>query len=152
MGVYITTSKNPSLKTRTFCEALSRLVPMSSLEQRGSKSVEQISKRAKLLGKSRVLFVYEKNATPSEMCFMKVKAHSWEWAGEGISISKFRVHKIPSGLPSEMIMKGDRKEEFEELLDSCKPEGDDFVELRCSKSKLSFYYEKRPLMEMELIK
>ena len=126
-------------------------MPMSLLEQRGSKSVEQIFKRAKLLGKSRVLFVYEKDEIPSKLCFMKVKAHSWEWIGEEISISKLRIHKIPRELPSELITKGDRKEEFEKLLDYCKPEGDEFIELICGRHALSFSYNGKSFLEMELI-
>jgi len=151
MGVYITTSKNPSPKTRTFGEALSRLVPISVNERRGSKSIEQIFKRAKLLGKSRILFIYEKNGIPSKLCFMKVMAHSWQWIGEEISIMQFRLHKIPKELPSELITKGDREKEFGELFDSCKPEGDEFVELTCDRHKLSFSYENKLLMEMELV-
>ena len=151
MGVYITTSKGPSPKTRTFGEALSRLIPMSVNERRGSKSIEQIFKRAKLLGKSRVLFIYEKNGIPSKLCFMKVKAHSWQWIGEEIPIPKFHTHRIPKELPSELMIKGDRKKEFEEIFDSCQPEGDEFVELKCDAHKLSFSYENKLLMEMELI-
>lgn len=151
MGVYITTSKNSSPKTRTFCEALCHLIPMSVNEQRGSKSIEQIFKRAKLLGKSRVLFIYEKNGIPFKLCFMKVMAHSWEWIGKEISIPKFRLHRIPKELPSELIIKGGRKKEFDELFDSCKPEGDEFVELRCDGHELSFSFGNKLLMEMELV-
>lgn len=150
MGVYITTSRNPSSKTKTLCRALSSVLPESIYESRGGKNTERIFSRAKLLGKSRVLLVYETSGVPSKICFMKVKAHSWEWVGEELSISRFRVYKIPGELPREVVPVGERKEEFEELFDFDKPESDDFIELRYEKKALSFSYGK-PLIRMGLI-
>jgi len=150
MAVYITTSKNPSQKTKTLCKAFSKLLPGSLSENRGRKSIEQIFMRAKLLGKSRVMLVYETDGLPSRICFMKVKAHSWEWAGAEIAISKFRVFKIPTELPDEITANGPRGKEFDVLFDFDKPEGEDFIELRCERKNLSFVHRGKKLMELVL--
>ena len=151
MGVYITTSKNSSQKTKTLCEALSSVLPSSTHERRGNKSIEQIFMRAKLLGKSRVMFVYEKAEIPSKICLMKVKAHSWEWIGRELSVSNYQIHKIPSELPAELMFTGERSGEFEKLFDFEAPEGDEFIELNCEREKLSFTYGDKPLIELELV-
>jgi rRNA maturation protein Rpf1 len=151
MGVYITTSKTSSTKTRALCEALSSLLPNSVHEQRGKKSIEQIFRRAKLLGKRRVVLIYEKNRIPSRICLMNVKAHSWDWAGEEFLISSFRTYGFPKELPNELVVSGERKEEFEKLFDFDKPEDDDFIELNCGKRKLSFSYAGKSLLRLELV-
>ncbi len=151
MSVYITTSKNPSTRTKILCEALSLVLPGSANEPRGKKSIEQIFRRAKLLGKRRVVLVYEKNGIPSKICLMNVKAHSWDWIGEEIAISNFHVYKLPKELPSELRISGDKQEKFEELLDFEKSEGDDFIELNCGKKELSFSHEGKSLLKLELI-
>jgi rRNA maturation protein Rpf1 len=151
MGVYITTSKNPSTKTKVLCEALSSVLPGSAHERRGKKSIEQIFRRAKLLGKGRVMLIYEKSSAPCKMCFMNVKAHSWDWVGEEILVSNFRIYRLPKELPNELMIAGGRKEEFERLLDFEKPEGDDFIELNCGKKKLSFTYGGKPLLKLEMV-
>jgi len=151
MGVYVTTSKNPSAKTKVLCKALSLVLPGSTREQRGKKSIEQIFRRAKLLGKRRVVLIYEKNGVPSSICLMKVKAHSWDWVGEELFISKFRIYKLPADLPTELIVSGERKEEFEKLFDFEKTEGDDFIELACGKKELSFSYWGKPLIKLGLV-
>ncbi len=151
MSVYITTSKNPSTKTKTLCEALSLVLPGSANELRGKKSIEQIFRRAKLLGKRRVVLIYEKNGIPSKICLMSVKAHSWDWMGEEIAISNFHVYKLPKELPNELLITGDKKDEFEELLDFERAEGDDFIELNCGKDQLSFSHVGKPLLQLELV-
>jgi rRNA maturation protein Rpf1 len=151
MGVYVTTSKNPSQKSEILCKALSSVLPGSVHERRGKKSIEQIFMRAKLLGKSRVMLLYEVDGIPSKICFMKVKAHSWDWTGEELLISKSRVYKLPAELPSELMLTGKRKSEFEEIFDFDRPEGDEFIELSCSKGELSFSYGSKPLVKLELV-
>jgi rRNA maturation protein Rpf1 len=148
MGVYITTSKNPSAKTKVLCKALSLVLPYSAHELRGKKSIEQIFRRAKLLGKRRVVLIYEKNGVPSSICLMKVKANSWDWIGEELFISKFQIYKLPAELPSEIAVSGERKEEFEKLFDFEKPEGDDLIELKCGKQELSFSYAGKSLIRL----
>jgi rRNA maturation protein Rpf1 len=152
MGVYITTSKNPSKKTKALCKALSLVLPGSVHEQRGGKSIEQVFRRAKLLGKRRVMLVYEKDGVPSRMCFIAVKAHSWDWMGEEFVVSSFRIHKLPKELPDGFVVTGERKEEFERLFDFEKPEGDRTIEFNCGGKKLSFRSAGKPLLEMEMIK
>ena len=151
MGVYITTSKNPSKKTEVLCEALSRMMPGSTHEKRGKKNIERVFRRAKLLGKRRVVLIYEKNGIPSKIFMMNVKAHSWEWLDKELLISNFRIYKLPQELPDELVVSGERKEEFEELFDFEKPEGDDFIELSCGKRKLSFLHGSKPLLRLELV-
>jgi len=150
MGIYITTSKKSSPKTQILCKALSYLLPNSINERRGKKSIEQIFIRAKLLGKSRVMFIYEKDGIPSRICLMKVKAHSWEWVGEELLISEFHLHRMPSELPGELTVSGGRGEEFGRLLDVEKPEDEDSIEMKCGRKKLSFSYSGKPLLELEL--
>ncbi|NYZ79412.1 hypothetical protein H0N99_04665 [Candidatus Micrarchaeota archaeon] len=150
MGVYVTTSKRPSAKTKVLCEALSLVLPGSVNEQRGKKSIEQIFRRAKLLGKRRAVLVYEKNGIPSSICMMNVKAHSWDWVGEFL-ISNFHIYKFPKELPNEIAVSGERKEEFERLFDFEEPEDDDLIELNCGKRKLSFSYGSKPLLRLELV-
>ena len=151
MGVYLTTSKNPSAKTKFLCEALSLVLPYSAHELRGKKSIEQIFRRAKMLGKRRVVLIYEKKGIPSSICLMKVKADSWEWIGEEFPISKFQIYKHPAELPNDIAVSGERKEEFEKLFDFEKPEGDDLIELNCGKEELSFSYGGKPLIKLELM-
>jgi rRNA maturation protein Rpf1 len=150
MGVYITTSKNSSAKTKVLCEALSLVLPGSVNEQRGKKSIEQIFRRAKLLGKRRVVLVYEKNGIPYSICMMNVKAHSWDWAGEFL-ISNFHIYKLLKELPNEITVSGERTEEFERLFDFEEPEDDDFIEFNCGKRKLSFSYGSKPLLRLGLV-
>lgn len=151
MSVYITTSKSPSAKTNTLCRALSLVLPGSAYEQRGKKSIEQIFRRSKLLGKRRVILIYEKNGIPSSICLMNVKAHSWDWLGEELPISSFRIYKFSKELPSQLAITGERKEEFENLLDFEKPEDDDFIELDCGEKWLLFSYGGKPLLKLEMV-
>ena len=151
MGIYVTTSKNPSAKTKLLCDALSLVLPGSTREQRGKKNIEQIFRRAKLLGKRRVVLIYEKNGIPSSICLMNIKAHSWDWVGEELFISKFRVYKFSKDLPSELVLSGERKEEFGKLFDFEKPEGDNFIELACGKKELSFSYGGKLLVKLGLV-
>lgn len=147
MGVYITTSKNPSEKTREFCRILSSILPRSVYESRGKKSIEQIFRRAKLLGKSRALLVYERKGDPAKICFMKIKAHSWEWIGGEINMVKFRVGRIPKKLPDELMAEG----KLDVLFDFGKPEGDDFITCELNSKRIVFSY-KKPLLELLLCK
>jgi len=147
MGVYITTSKNPSKKTKQLCRALSSVLPHSVYESRGKKTIEQVFRRAKLLGKSRALLIYEENKAPSKMCFMRIKAHSWEWVGNEISFSKFKINKLPENLPDEIVATGSRKKELESIFDFKQPEGDEFIKLASNSKKIVFSY-KKPLLEL----
>ncbi|MEM3555836.1 MAG: hypothetical protein QXF56_03920 [Candidatus Micrarchaeia archaeon] len=149
MGVYITTSKNPSEKTKQLCRALSSILPHSVYESRGRKSIEQVFRRARVLGKSRAVLVYETHGVPSRMCFMRIKAHSWKWIEDEIALSNFKIYKLPNYLPDELAVSGRRKNELEALFDFPQPKGEEFIKLKSNSKKIIFSY-KKPLLELIL--
>jgi rRNA maturation protein Rpf1 len=138
MSIYITTSRKPSLLTRRLCRILSKLLPNSSCENRGKKSIDEVFERAKLLGKRRALLVYERNGNPSKILFMEIKGRSWNWLEHEFLISGIKLLKIPNEIPEEIKIEGENKI-LENLFDFETPESDEFITLKISRNELKFF-------------
>ncbi|MEM4389916.1 MAG: hypothetical protein QXG98_04605 [Candidatus Micrarchaeia archaeon] len=83
--MYITTSRNPSIETRRFCKLLASILPNSIHENRGRKGIEEVAKRARQLGKTRALLVYEEGGKPRRLVFMST-GRVWRWLHPEIEI------------------------------------------------------------------
>ena len=90
MGVLITTSRKPSKKTRSFCKDLRAVLPGSEYKNRGKSSLSSVLGLAESLGKDLVLNVYEDNANPSSLAFIKKKGSDWVW-GPSLKVKGVRL-------------------------------------------------------------
>jgi len=97
MGVYITTSKSPTLFSLGLCKTLAKALPGSCFEPRGGKTVEQVVERARSKGLSRALITAGKEEG-ALIRFIHVKASSWEWLPEELTVSNLTkseaVHEL----------------------------------------------------------
>lgn len=80
-NLYITTSRKPSQATRKLARWLALLANAAS-ENRGKRSVGDCVERARALGMTRLLFVYEKQGNPVELAFYDASAQT-EGESEG---------------------------------------------------------------------
>ncbi|NYZ78160.1 hypothetical protein H0N96_02040 [Candidatus Micrarchaeota archaeon] len=74
-NLYITTSRKPSQSTRKLARWFALLTGAVS-ENRGKSSVGECVERARVLGMTRLLFVYEKQGNPVELAFYDASAQS----------------------------------------------------------------------------
>jgi rRNA maturation protein Rpf1 len=90
--MYITSSRKPSLITKRLGRTFARLLPRGAYENRGKKNVDEIAARAKALGKSRALLIYENKGNPEKLVFMEI-GKEWMWLSPQIRIIK--LGKLP---------------------------------------------------------
>lgn len=93
---YITTSRKASQVTRRLARSLSHFFPESRYENRGKRDIGSVLARARQLGFTRVVFVYESHGNPSEIDFIDVCNDSWSRVGR-LSFAAVEVGKVPKG-------------------------------------------------------
>ncbi len=79
--IYITTSRKPGKRTRSFCRELEKVIPLSVYENRGKRNVYEVARDAWRKGYDRVWLVGETKANPSLIRFMEVE-EDWNWIGQ----------------------------------------------------------------------
>ena len=131
------------------CRCLASALPRAVCENRGEKSVEDIVDRARLLGKTRVVFIHGKGGKASGMHFARVRAASWEWLEPAVKLDSVRFAAVPPAPPDCVVLKGARSGMWRELLavEEC---GDvrEAVVATCSKRSLSFVLGREKIIEL----
>lgn len=146
MPLYLTTSKAAGDSAISLCSSLALLIPGAVFERRGSKSIESVVERARILGKTRVLVSSEK-----ELHFMRVTATSWEWMEPVLKIEKAEFAELLEGLPAELMLEGENAKIWKKFLGETgesDEEEEEFVVLKCLKDSVSFNYEKKKIGEL----
>lgn len=148
--MYITTSRKPSLNTKRLCRTLSYLFPRGIYENRGKKSIDQIASRAKKLGKSRVLLVYEENGNPDKIAFMAI-GKEWSWLNPEIKLKKLgnSIKDIPKA--KELGVTGKMSGKLSTLFNLEYPEGDIDIHLTVEKTKWIFSKAKKEIFSFGVI-
>jgi len=140
--MYLTTSRKPSPETKRLCEALASLVPFCVFENRGKKGIEDVIAQCRMLGKSRVCFVYEAKGNPSRIAFAKVSHKGWDWMLPEIAILGNCKLKLKGGKqPAALEFQGSHAGAMKELLSPLSGEGaehEDTVVLVAEDERISF--------------
>ncbi|MCX8206158.1 MAG: hypothetical protein N3H30_02920 [Candidatus Micrarchaeota archaeon] len=93
---YITTSRKASQVSRRLARSLSNFFPGAHYENRGKRGMDSVLARARELGFTRVVLIYESHGNPGEIEFIDVGEDSWSIAGK-ISFTVVSVGKILRG-------------------------------------------------------
>ena len=136
--MYVTTSRKPSILSKRLCRALSALFPRGIYENRGKKSIEEVADRARQLGKSRVLLLYEHQGNPDKMQFMNVGT-DWEWLTPEVKITKLGQIPQLKMKTKEIRLEGEKKEELAKLFNFEDSSNDGDIRLVLSSENWSFY-------------
>ena len=87
----LTTSRNPSLKTKAFAKDLFKSFPKAVYVSRGKTSLEQLTEKARKQGKEVIVLVSEKHKLPARLQAIKVKEEGWQWFFEAnLTVLKLR--------------------------------------------------------------
>jgi len=140
--LYITTSRKPSNRTRSFCKFLSHVL-RAKYEGRGKKSVDEIFERAAQLGFRRVLVVWEANGNPARLSFLTAGRAEWKWLSPELRIRGVTMPTKLPRLPHEIRITA--APEIAELFDLPEPLGDDYVELKITADEMVFSYGKKQI-------
>jgi hypothetical protein len=140
--MYLTTSRKPSLTTKRLCRVLARLLPRGTYENRGKKSIEDVVSRAKKLGKSRVLLIYEHKGNPDKMTFMEI-GKEWNWLSPEIRIEKLGKLPILNSRTNHIKLDGEMEEKLENLFNLEEPKDDGETILGLGIDSWSFYSGKK---------
>jgi len=126
------------------CRHLAFLLPRAVCENRGEKSVEDVIARARLLGKTRVVFIHGEKGRASEMHFARVRALSWEWLEPVIRLKSVQFAPLPHETPGCIVFKGACSEIWRELLaeEECEDTHDALV-ASCSTHSLKFMVKRK---------
>ncbi|MFH1448620.1 MAG: hypothetical protein ABIG39_07195 [Candidatus Micrarchaeota archaeon] len=148
--MYLSSSRKPSLTTKRLCRALSKLLPRGAYENRGKKSIDSIVSRARKLGKSRVLLIYEDNGNPEKIIFMQV-GKDWGWLSPEIMISKLGV--IPQSIQRSNSLKlsGPMASKLSHLFNLETSADETDCSLLLGKTMWSFYIHKRKLFSFGVL-
>ncbi len=136
--MYLTTSRKPSILSKRLCRALAALFPRGIYENRGKKSIEEVAGRARQLGKSRVLLLYENQGNPDKMQFMDV-GKNWEWLTPEVKIAKLGQIPQLKMKTKEIRLEGEKKEELANLFNFESSANDVEIRLVLSQDSWSFY-------------
>ncbi|MCD6522311.1 MAG: hypothetical protein J7K68_01060 [Candidatus Diapherotrites archaeon] len=91
MPPLITTSRNPSRRTRTLTKDLCIRIPNSKQENRGKKSIDDLVDIARKHGLERIVIVTERKGNPGKITAIKVTEWDWEWHPNVIILSGVKL-------------------------------------------------------------
>jgi hypothetical protein len=146
--MYITTGKKRSMATKSLCATLSRLFPSAIYVPRGKKGIEDIIEKARILGKDRICFIYDKEGKPHSLTFISVNK-GWRWLSPKIIITRY---PIPRRLPAQcenIKITGPLRKELAHLLSPKKREGEEIL-LHASPAELAFYKDKKKIFFLKV--
>ncbi|MFH1470131.1 MAG: hypothetical protein ABIF01_00120 [Candidatus Micrarchaeota archaeon] len=145
--MYLTTSRKPSITSKRLCRTLSALLPRGIYENRGKKSIEEVADRARQLGKSRVLLLYERQGNPDKLQFMGVGGE-WKWLSPEVKITKLSQIPKLELRTKELRLEGEKKGELANLFNLEEPKDDDSVRLVLAIDSWSFYSGTKKIFSM----
>ena len=143
--MYISTSRKPSLTTKRLCRVLARLLPRGIYENRGKKNIEDVASRAKKLGKSRVLLIYEHKGNPQKMTFMGV-GKEWGWLSPEIKIEKLGKLPVLDFRTNSLKLEGEMEKKLANLFNFEDVEGE--VSLSLDANEWSFYSGRKKIFSI----
>ncbi|MFH0817139.1 MAG: hypothetical protein V1909_00720 [Candidatus Micrarchaeota archaeon] len=145
--MYLSTSRKPSILSKRLCKTLSALLPRGIYENRGKKSIEEVADRARKLGKSRVLLLYEHHGNPDKFQFMDV-GKNWEWLSPEVKITKLGQIPQLKSKTKELRLEGEKNKEFANLFNLESSNGEEEVRLILSSDNWSFYSGSKKLFSI----
>ncbi len=145
--MYLTTSRKPSLTSKRLCRALAALLPRGIYENRGKKGIGEVADRARQLGKSRVLLLYENQGNPDKFVFMDV-GKGWSWLSPEVKVTKLGQVPKMEFKTKELRLEGEKKEELANLFNLEEPSNDEELRLVLSSDNWSFYSGKKKLFSL----
>ncbi|MFH1285719.1 MAG: hypothetical protein ABIH99_04000 [Candidatus Micrarchaeota archaeon] len=151
--LYVTTSRKPSQLSKRLGKAFALLIPFSNYENRGKKSIDEVVERARKLGKTRVLLVYEYHSNPSALSFISIgRKEEWEWLTPELAISKLQLASpLPRRIPHELLVQGTKSSALLHLLASEEPvEGAKRVVLEAAENSLTLSIEQEEMLKFSV--
>ncbi len=106
--ILITTSRDPSQRTRTFIRDLSHVIPRAVRVNRGKKSLDDLRVEALRHGLSRVLVVTERKGNPGGLRFYEVSV---------ATITPTAAHVVLEGVTLRRELYGKKPERVSRVLD-----------------------------------
>ena len=145
--LYATTSRKPSVCTKRLCRLLCSLLPASSYENRGKKSIEDVVERARSLGCSRILIFSEEHGNPRSIRAINTNGE-WSWHPVEILMRKIEIGE-KAGMPKLIRATGKNSGLFSELFMIGDSEGGVPALLKAGENKLEFEYAKKTPLSFE---
>ncbi|VVB65897.1 putative Brix domain-containing ribosomal biogenesis protein [Candidatus Gugararchaeum adminiculabundum] len=156
----VTTSRKPGVLTKRLCRALAFFLPFGKYENRGKAGVGDFVEKARELGKTRLLMVYESHGNPEKIVLIEISRDSWEWCTPTLMIkgapkildSNFK--QLKSNF-TDATVTGACASELKKLFGLPEPEvdgDDDCVKISASQKELIFSsWQKKLSLKIEWV-